>query len=391
MSRVALSVRKKAHLGPYPVQYLAPGIFPITLISLLRVAHQAPQASVWELLGLLRLTRPFKSSDPRDKVYALIGLVLDPQGIDLKADYNISTEDLYVSVAIESLDKRKDLTLLANAGMPSTPGDLKLPSWVPDWTNNNEGRAIIAATLAADAVNRSATKNSQPKLSISAGSKVLTIRGVQIDTIAKLETSLLFGEGVFQLDNDAVRREARWNLRCKACLDSYVAFAEHACSFPEGQAREESLWRTLCCDLTAEIPITRAPAEYVIGYKILQMANEATREDGQVDTLSLHLRASSLFPGQWDHFTMFMGTLGGYCRGRNLCVTDGGYLGSVPTGSLVGDKICLLFGSRVPFLLRECNEGYFKLVGECYIHGMMDGEGMMDPNIDALSRDFEII
>ncbi|KAF2247794.1 hypothetical protein BU26DRAFT_429086, partial [Trematosphaeria pertusa] len=37
-----------------------------------------------------------------------------------------------------------------------------------------------------------------------------------------------------------------------------------------------------------------------------------------------------------------------------------------------GDIICVLFGAAVPFMLRP-QEHYFLLVGECYIHELMDG------------------
>ena len=392
--KVALSVRKKGQLGPYPVQYLAPGIFAITLIYFLRGAHQAhrsPQAKGWGLPGLLRLTRQYMATDPRDKVFALMGLVLDRESIGLEIDYRLSAEEVYLSMAVHSLEKLKDLELLANAGITSKPENSKLPSWVPDWTDRNGHRSNIASTASTKTVNRSASGESQPILSISSDRKILRIRGAVIDTITQLETSMLFGEGVYQLDSDSLRRESRWNVRCKACFESYVAFAEHAYRFPESQTGEEALWRTLCCDLTSAIPVERAPEEYGIGYKILRMSHEATQDDGQVDLASFHPRASSLFPGQWHQFTMFMSALGGYCRGRNLCITEGGYLGSVPCGTLIEDKICLLFGSRVPFVLRSCKDGYFELIGECYVHGIMDGELMHERDMDALGRDLEII
>lgn len=44
-----------------------------------------------------------------------------------------------------------------------------------------------------------------------------------------------------------------------------------------------------------------------------------------------------------------------------------------------GDQVCILFGGNTPFVLRPCNE-YYQLVGECYIHGMMDGEAMAFSN-----------
>lgn len=45
-----------------------------------------------------------------------------------------------------------------------------------------------------------------------------------------------------------------------------------------------------------------------------------------------------------------------------------------------GDRTCLLYGGQVPFILRR--EGRYHLFkGECYVHGLMDGEGMRYPKV----------
>jgi hypothetical protein len=55
-----------------------------------------------------------------------------------------------------------------------------------------------------------------------------------------------------------------------------------------------------------------------------------------------------------------------------------------PQDTQSGDIVCILFGCSVPVVLREFEEEgnhYFKLIGECYIHGLMDGEAFdhLDP------------
>lgn len=44
-----------------------------------------------------------------------------------------------------------------------------------------------------------------------------------------------------------------------------------------------------------------------------------------------------------------------------------------------GDLVCILFGCSVPVLLRPKTKGdnpTYSFIGECYIHGMMDGEAI---------------
>jgi hypothetical protein len=51
-------------------------------------------------------------------------------------------------------------------------------------------------------------------------------------------------------------------------------------------------------------------------------------------------------------------------------------MGLAPINACEGDLICLLLSGKVPFLLRPNGDEY-ELVGECYVHGLMDGEGLI--------------
>jgi hypothetical protein len=61
---------------------------------------------------------------------------------------------------------------------------------------------------------------------------------------------------------------------------------------------------------------------------------------------------------------------------RKVCVTKDGYVGLVPTFAEPEDLICVLFGICVPLVLRtsKSEPSKYQLIGESYVHGMMDGE-----------------
>lgn len=66
---------------------------------------------------------------------------------------------------------------------------------------------------------------------------------------------------------------------------------------------------------------------------------------------------------------------------REFLVTDNGYMGIGPVGVRPGDEVWSLIGGHVPFVLCPSNHDndtargkYYKLVGESYVHGRMDGE-----------------
>jgi hypothetical protein len=62
------------------------------------------------------------------------------------------------------------------------------------------------------------------------------------------------------------------------------------------------------------------------------------------------------------------------CYGRRFFTTAAGYFGLGPA-AITGENIfcCIIFGATVPFLLQKHGDVY-RLVGEAYVHGVMDGE-----------------
>jgi hypothetical protein len=61
--------------------------------------------------------------------------------------------------------------------------------------------------------------------------------------------------------------------------------------------------------------------------------------------------------------------------GRRLTSTEKGYLGIVDNGVRLGDHVGILFGGRMPMILRHAEESYH-FIGECYMHGLMFGEAL---------------
>jgi hypothetical protein len=78
-------------------------------------------------------------------------------------------------------------------------------------------------------------------------------------------------------------------------------------------------------------------------------------------------------------------------KGTRLFTTDNSAppLGSGLDGTRVGDIVCVLFGSNVPLVLRQVgNKGDYKLIGECYVTGIMQGEAL---DMGLEEREFRLI
>jgi hypothetical protein len=63
------------------------------------------------------------------------------------------------------------------------------------------------------------------------------------------------------------------------------------------------------------------------------------------------------------------------CRSRVFLRTSQGQYGVGPTTVKPGDTLAVLFGSRVPVILRR-HGNFYRLICDCYIHGLMDGEAI---------------
>ena len=76
---------------------------------------------------------------------------------------------------------------------------------------------------------------------------------------------------------------------------------------------------------------------------------------------------------------------------QKLAVTKEGYMAILPTMAKVGDMVLIVCGRRCPLVLRRKGGGAYEgvggtcyeLMGECYVHGIMDGEMM---NVDTEVR-----
>lgn len=85
-------------------------------------------------LALLDMARNCHATEPRDKVYGIMGLASDSFRAALKVDYSLSMEEILLRTA-EAIIIAEGLDILAYASSSSDRKllDTGLPSWVPDW------------------------------------------------------------------------------------------------------------------------------------------------------------------------------------------------------------------------------------------------------------------
>ena len=172
------------------------GLFPVTrpqdatikenfinsAMSLSGLAIASHNSQYRSLIKLLRSFRKCHSSDPRDKVYALLGLAND-QGVHqmVPVDYAKSVEAVYLECAKFLIRNGDGMEMLLEAGI-SQKGDgngvkLSVPSWVPNWTQD-----IFPSMYKPVEVFRAASET-KPDMQIQDNGIDLNVKGIRIDVI----------------------------------------------------------------------------------------------------------------------------------------------------------------------------------------------------------------
>jgi Heterokaryon incompatibility protein (HET) len=98
------------------------------------------------LLNVMENFRDFQTTDPRDKVYALLGLASVDRNMPLpKPDYSKSVSEVYCETVRAIIRHTADLSVLCLSKALGATTLHKLPSWVPDWTTTPDYKPIINA------------------------------------------------------------------------------------------------------------------------------------------------------------------------------------------------------------------------------------------------------
>ncbi|KAJ9613208.1 hypothetical protein H2200_003149 [Cladophialophora chaetospira] len=107
--------------------------------------------SFFDFAELLHYSRSFSCSDPRDKIYALLGIASQlnqHEPLDIApVDYTLKVEGLYTEVQKRILRETQCIDLLSFVGRSLQQSDPSLPSWVPDLRNSDDIKFAVEIYL----------------------------------------------------------------------------------------------------------------------------------------------------------------------------------------------------------------------------------------------------
>ncbi|KAJ8117395.1 hypothetical protein OPT61_g1386 [Boeremia exigua] len=383
------------------------------------------------ILMYLLLTRCFKATEPRDKIFALIGLAEDIA--EDFVDYSKSYKDVVQELSHMVLDGRIPTTSgsildLLTCITRDEEDDLSGPSWVVDWLRLQD--SLYTPLMKQYPSERpTISRDSEVRFLETDGGETLHAYGIVFDRIAHIVPSPV---SMRQL----VPQSEFLNLQH---LPSFMAWHDEAMNVvattltdPEGVYRAsgepfyDAFWRTLCCNRSADKPTQPPPDDsgyvawrglialhksrsdieakfrrtctfrrrlshyattaiitgltyYFRRHKLLFVALPLTLPTllsyvNKVWDMTLQILLHNLIQEFVQQSTQvqidqrdFENSHSQWTQGRQFALTQQGRMGWVPLAARVGDNVGLFAGCRIPFVLRAFETGY-KVVGDAYMH-----------------------
>ncbi|KLU83623.1 hypothetical protein MAPG_02676 [Magnaporthiopsis poae ATCC 64411] len=136
-----------------------------------------------DVKSVLRHARACKTGDPRDRVYAFIGLA-DP-AYNIQANYKIPAEEVFTNAAACIIKKEKSLEVVFDV---MDDGEMSnLPSWVPDWTSPSRTQSPSRERFSASGGHPVQVEIAFPRASFESCGRVLRIQARWLDRLPEPE------------------------------------------------------------------------------------------------------------------------------------------------------------------------------------------------------------
>ncbi|MCJ1313813.1 hypothetical protein MMC25_007493, partial [Agyrium rufum] len=306
------------------------------------------------------------ATDPRDKIFAILGIRgarFDPTTTnDAKTDvdYEKPTRDVFVDAAKAIIVAGQSLDICGLNGNAEkvTKG---LPSYVPDFASTTNSIAIsLSRPQPPGPFHTSGKSEAIAAWPFENQSDILATSSYKAETVIEVAQNFDMNN-----KNDIHRRRAilvEWTKLASKCGPNYVT----------GEFVPDVFWRVCVTDSTLRWRQSPAPPSYhaamvnnflalICTSLDLMMESQPSTEGNDVfqntmggwtnevlGTLLADAVSLTVSPDQ-DAVAVYNSV----CMNRRFFLTSGGYLGIGPVYTKVGDEVHILSGAKVPFMMRR--------------------------------------
>ncbi|KAI0102806.1 heterokaryon incompatibility protein-domain-containing protein [Nemania sp. FL0031] len=313
-----------------------------------------------ELLDYLGLCRRKHCTDPKDKLYALLGLLPEAIKSHFRPDYSLSVKKVYTDIVEYILRSTQRLDFLPYATRIELNNKHFLPSWIPDWSVDPEIDLVAikgkhtASSRAAQFALTSAGSSSRT----SGGSHIpvrplqLEIKAIFIGTVNRVGLQVPH----FHFDEDILMAFLHWRALIKEL----------------GRADERgALCRTMTMDLVEEWSLEQLTeiCFHLFSQKLQSELPHVLLDD----ELKVCSRAPlGISEAELDAF--WSKYIENTCEIRRFFMSKEGEVGLSSPNINLRDVICVPLGCITPVILWPCKGGEYKFVCDAYVDGYMYGK-----------------
>jgi len=338
----------------------------------LQLSRYSPHLSAPPLLELLLSHKSKKSTDPKDKVYALVGISSSRHTFG-KIDYSLSMREIYTHNArhIISTSQKLDVICVKQHDIDQ----FSLPSWVTDWTRPPTLSGAVVIGLHHQVPPFTASGTTPASFQFLHNGYVLRTKGIVLDTIRTVGMPYKKRGPPSEVVPLLEVFHDWWNTFVASfsnSLSSQVRFARAiSCgswsfsSEDEYAGKLEAIF-ALSDQLLSDSDMLRLDPpsrSSTMASSVASLVEEdevgvEDVEEGEKERLSAVLEAGLMM------------------NQRRLFLSRSGFVGLAPWTAANGDIVCVLLGCRSPVVLRR-EKGHYVLIGEVYIDEYMNGEAMV--------------
>lgn len=331
--------------------------------------------SFMDVMDVVRGTSGFKASDPRDVVFCVQGLVGDNEWSHLtEVDYSKDATRVSLGAALRLIQEKGIFEVLARAGTGyGGEGSQKvqpLPSWVPDWSVGRSDVSLGYTDRTSNYLAGGIASMIPADTASELVGETLVLRGIELDVVAEVARPKpepaeddLGGCGAVGTHPEVFKASRDLIMSSGIVKDPYPYTASGSTPL------EDVFIRLLIGDRTetdwpAPESVRDIYERWLGAMHLYENQDAAETEDEQLEAALAARGYRELIARAW--------------LGRRVAVTTKGYACLVPPGAQKGDQIFLVDGAPTPYVLRLRSvavggDSEFELVGECYVHGAMDG------------------
>lgn len=317
----------------------------------------------WTLLKLLNSAKGLKATDPSDHIYSFLGHPSASRNLNhstiVAPDYTIDYLTAFYKFATQWLDESQASSLLLAVEHDAKSLDEEFPSWVPRWNIYSTAQTLGLQTKLP--FNASKGKESTPVVLLD--SRRLKFHGVVFDAI-QAQSVTLDRESLRLPDLSTAEMMPR-SANPVVTFWEYISNARASSAYIDDQRPLMAFVRTLTGERYTGKHAQFQADRYAYCLRLLQLSKGNKDED--IDALKERARAGNI--------STFIDHAWYFCNRRVLVHTEGGRYDFAPQCTKSGDLCCILFGCKVPLILRRTGQpSQYRLVGEGHIQGLMEGE-----------------